>query len=151
MPSRHRRFPCSTKSGACSTRCAVHSSLVTSHSSLPLMFLSGFLQDVRIGLRVLIKEKSFCLLAVFVLALGIGGVTTMFSVINGTMLRGFSYPNADRLAGIQVVDVTQKNPFGFNSQIFALDYEAIREQQKSFEMLAAYINGATVNLTSNGI
>jgi putative ABC transport system permease protein len=116
------------------------------------MFFQSFFQDVRIGLRVLIKEKSFCLLAVFVLALGIGGVTTMFSVINGVMLRGFSYPNADRLAGVQVIDVTQKNANvnGFGSQIFALDYEAIREQQKSFDLLAAYISGATVNVTING-
>src|SRR5882757_5628923 len=116
------------------------------------MFLQGFFQDIRIGLRVLIKEKSFCALAVFVLALGIGGVATMFSVINGAMLRGFSYPNASRLAGIQVIDVTQKNANvnGFGSQIFALDYVAMREQQKSFEMLAGYISGATVNVTING-
>ena len=115
--------------------------------------ISSILQDLRIGFRVLLKEKSFCLLAVFVLALGIGGVTTMFSVINGTMLRGFSYPNADRLAGVQVIDVTQKNANvnGFGSQIFTLDYEAIREQQKSFDLLAAYINGATVNVTFNGV
>ena len=112
--------------------------------------LSSILQDLRIGFRVLLKEKSFCLLAVFVLALGIGGVTTMFSVINGTMLRGFSYPNADRLAGIQIIDPTTKTPFGFNNRIFALDYEAIREQQKSFDLLAAYINQATVNVTYNG-
>src|SRR5438105_11332268 len=116
------------------------------------MFLESFLQDVRVGLRVLIKEKSFCALAVLVLTLGIGGVTTMFSVVNGTMLRGFSYPNADRLAGVQVVDVTQKNANvnGFGSQIYGLDYEAMREQQKSFEALAAYINGATVNVTIDG-
>ena len=114
--------------------------------------ISSFLQDLRIGFRVLLKEKSFCLLAVFVLALGIGGVTTMFGVINGAILRGFSYPNADRLAGVQVIDVSQKNANinGFGSQIFALDYEAIREQQKSFDLLAAYINGATVNVTING-
>ena len=117
------------------------------------MLLQNLLQDVRIGFRVLLKEKSFCALAVFVLALGIGGVTTMFSVINGTMLRGFSYPNADRMAGLQIIDVTQKNANinGFGSQIFALDYEAIREQQKTFDLLAAYINGATVNVTYNGI
>ena len=98
------------------------------------MILENFLQDLRIGLRVLVKEKSFCALAVLVLALGIGGVTTMFSVVNGTMLRGFSFPNASRLAGVQVVDLTQKNANsnGFGSQIFALDYEAMREQQKSF-------------------
>ena len=36
----------------------------------------SFLQDIRVGFRVLTKEKSFCILAVFVLALGICGVTT---------------------------------------------------------------------------
>jgi putative ABC transport system permease protein len=116
------------------------------------MNLSIFFQDLRIGARVLYKEKSFCFLAVTVLALGICGVTTMFSVVNGTMLRGFSFPNAGRLAGIQVIDVTQKNANinGFGGQIFTLDYEAMREQQKSFEMLAAYVPGATVNVTIDG-
>jgi putative ABC transport system permease protein len=116
------------------------------------MFLESILQDIRIGLRVLIKEKSFCALAVLVLTLGICGVTTMFSVVNGTMLRGFSFPNADRLAGVQIVDVTQRNANvnGFGSQIFTLDYEAIRTQQKSFDLLAAYISGSTVNVTVDG-
>ena len=116
------------------------------------MILATFFQDLRIGARVLLKEKSFCFLAVTVLALGICGVTTMFSVVNGTMLRGFSFPNANRLAGIQVIDVTQRNANlnGFGGQIFSLDYEAMREQQKSFDLLAAYIAGATVNVTVDG-
>jgi putative ABC transport system permease protein len=116
------------------------------------MFFESFLQDIRIGLRVLLKEKSFCALAVFVLALGIAGVTTQFSVVNGVMLRGFSYPNADRLAGVEVIDLSQQNANlnGFGSQIFMLDFEAMRSQQKSFELLAAYISGATVNVTSDG-
>jgi putative ABC transport system permease protein len=116
------------------------------------MILATFFQDLRIGLRVLLKEKSFCFLAVTVLALGICGVTTMFSVVNGTMLRGFSFPNAARLAGIQVIDPTQKNANanGFGGQIFSLDYEAMRAQQKSFDLLAAYIPGATVNVTVDG-
>ncbi|HEX4567660.1 MAG TPA: hypothetical protein VH138_13570, partial [Vicinamibacterales bacterium] len=62
--------------------------------------LDTFLRDAKIGLRVLVKEKAFCALAVVVLALGIAGVTTMFSVVNGVMLRGFSFPNAGRLASI---------------------------------------------------
>ena len=40
------------------------------------------------------KERGFSALGVIVLALGICGVTTMFSVVNGVMLRGFSFPNA---------------------------------------------------------
>jgi putative ABC transport system permease protein len=116
------------------------------------MILETFIQDLRVGARVLIKEKTFCVLAVLVLTLGICGVATIYSVVNGAMLRGFSFPNAARLAGVQVIDVTQSNANanGFGGQIFTLDYEAMLERQKSFEMLAAYINGATVNVTVDG-
>jgi predicted permease len=116
------------------------------------MILETFRQDLRVGARVLFKEKGFCLLAVTVLALGICGVATMFSVVNGVMLRGFSFPTADRLMGVQIIDLTQKNANanGFGSQIFTLDYEDIRTQQQSFELLAGYINGSTVNVTIDG-
>jgi len=119
------------------------------------MIFESFFQDLRIGFRVLIKEKSFCLLAVVVLALGIGGVATMFSVVNATMLRGFSFPHADRLAGVQIINVTDTtqrvaNANGFGSQIFMLDYEEMKTEQKSFEWLAGYINGSTVNMTIDG-
>ncbi|HVS51726.1 MAG TPA: ABC transporter permease [Opitutaceae bacterium] len=119
------------------------------------MFIESFFQDIRVGLRVLIKEKSFCALAIAVLALGICGVTTMFTVVNSTMLRGFSYPHADRLAGIQVINVTDPtqrgaNANGFGSQIYMLDYEEMQQQQRSFERLAGYINGSTVNVTIDG-
>ena len=114
------------------------------------MFFDDLFQDIRIGLRVLIKEKGFCALAVTVIALGICGVTTMFSVVNGTLLRGFSFPNADRLTSVQFIDPTQNSFFGVANQIYALDYEGMQASQKSFEHLAAYINGATVNLTYQG-
>src|SRR5262245_43874656 len=94
------------------------------------------LQDLRIGLRVLLREKSFCALAVTVLALGICGVTTTFSVVNGVMLRGFSFPNADRLVSVNFVDPTTRNFFGFNGQISAKDFEEMRPEQKSFERVA---------------
>src|SRR3954469_2131620 len=116
------------------------------------MLLESFAQDMRIGLRVLIKEKGFCALAVTVLALGICAVTTQFSVVNGVMLRGFSFPNADRLMSVQFIDPSpaQPNFFGNNNQIFALDYQQIAESQKSFDLVSAYINGSTVNLTYQG-
>ncbi|MDO8538998.1 MAG: ABC transporter permease [Opitutaceae bacterium] len=117
------------------------------------MFFESFLQDVRIGLRVLIKEKSFCALAVFVLALGICAVTTQFSIVNGVMLRGFSFPNASRLTSIQFIDpspTAQPNPFGgVSSQILALDYQELAATQRSFEFVAAYTAQATVNLSYN--
>ena len=61
-----------------------------------------FVRDLRIGARLFAKEKSFCALAIFVLALGICAVTTMFSVVNGVMLRGFSFPNAARIMSVEL-------------------------------------------------
>jgi predicted permease len=107
-------------------------------------------QDLRIGLRVLRKERSFSILAIIVLALGICGVTTMFSVVNGAMLRGFSFPNADRLASANFIDPTSTNFFGVNGQVSAMDFEEIRPVQQSFERLAAYLSGSTVNVTVDG-
>src|SRR6476659_7894321 len=110
----------------------------------------SFLRDLRIGFRVLLKEKSFCAMAVIVLALGICGVTTMFSVVNGVMLRGFSFPNADRLASANFIDPTSANFFGINGQVSTMDFEEIRGVQQSFERLAAYLSGSTVNVTVDG-
>ncbi|HYN10044.1 MAG TPA: ABC transporter permease [Vicinamibacterales bacterium] len=109
-----------------------------------------FLRDLRIGLRVLVKEKGFCTLATIVLALGICGVTTMFSVVNGVMLRGFSFPNADRLASANFVDPTSATFFGVNGQVSAMDYNELLPMQQSFELMSAYLNGSTVNVTVNG-
>src|SRR5215471_16406378 len=112
--------------------------------------LDTFLRDVKIGLRVLVKEKAFCALAVVVLALGIAGVTTMFSVVNGVMLRGFSFPNAGRLASINFIDPKSATAFGVNGQISPLDYQEFTPQQQSFDRVAAFLNGSTVNVTYDG-
>ena len=109
-----------------------------------------FLQDIRIGFRVLVKERSFCALAVIVLALGICGVTTMFSVVNGVMLRGFSFPTADRLVSANFIDPTSATAFGVNGQISSMDFDELLPQQQSLEMMAAFLNGSTVNVTNNG-
>src|SRR5476649_1365080 len=114
------------------------------------MVVETITQDLRIGLRVLVKERSFCALAVVVLALGICGVTTMFSVVNGVMLRGFSFPTADRLVSASFIDPNSANAFGVNNQILAMDYDELAPQQQSLEMIAAYLNGSTVNVTDNG-
>src|SRR5262245_13529721 len=114
------------------------------------MVADALARDLRIGLRVLIKEKTFCALAVVVLALGISGVTTMFSVVNGVMLRGFAFPNAPRLTSVNFIDPTSATFFGFNGRLSSMDYEELRAEQKSFELIAAYLNGSTVNVTVDG-
>jgi predicted permease len=114
------------------------------------MIIETFLQDLRIGLRVLIKEKSFCALAVFVLAVGIGAVTTQYAIVNGVLLRGFNFRDADRLVDVQLADPANFQPNNFNSRMTTADFADIKAQQKSFEDWVGYLNGSTVNLTYNG-
>ena len=115
------------------------------------MFLQNALQDVRIGLRVLIKEKSFCTLAVGVLALGICAVATQFAIVNGVLLRGFSFPRAEQLVDVLLVDPANFSPGNFNSQISTMDFVELKAQQTSYEAFVAYLNGSTVNLTYHGV
>ena len=106
--------------------------------------------DSRLALRVLFKDRSFALLAILVLALGICAVTTQFSVVNGVMLRGFSFPNADRLVSVSFIDPSQTTAFGTAGQISSLDFQELQPAQKSFERMAGYLAGSTVNVTISG-
>src|SRR5882757_3230810 len=110
----------------------------------------SFPQDVRIGLRVLFKEKSFCFLAVLVLALGIGGATTQFTVVNATVLRGFSFPHPEQLMSVGLIDPQASAPnnnFGIGNIPTAQDYEDLRAAQQSFAQMAGYLSGSTINVT----
>src|SRR5712664_648466 len=110
----------------------------------------SFLQDVRIGLRVLFKEKSFCFLAVLVLALGIGGATTQFTIVNAIVLRGFSFPHPEQLMSVGLIDPKasdQNNNFGLGNIPSAQDYEDLKNAQQSFAMMAAYLSGSTINVS----
>src|SRR3954464_13675268 len=114
------------------------------------MLLDSLRQDVRIGLRVLVKEKTFCFLAVLVLALGICGVTTQFTVVNAFVLRGFSFPHPEQLMGVGLIDpqaTAQQNNFGNGNIPSAQDYLDIRGAQQSFSQMAAYLNGSTINVS----
>src|SRR6266576_1672760 len=114
------------------------------------MFLDSFRQDVRVGLRVLLKEKSFCVLAVLVLGLGSGGATTQFTVVNAVVLRGFSFPHSEQLMSVGLIDPqasAQNNNFGLGNIPTAQDYEDLRNAQQSFAQMAGYLSGSTINLT----
>src|SRR4029078_11042640 len=113
------------------------------------MIFDSFSQDIRVGCRVLRKEKSFCLIAAIVLALGIGGVTTKFTVVNAFVLRGFSFPHPEQLMTVGLIDPLAKdnqNNNGVGNIPSSQDYEDFRADQKSFVLMSGYLNGSTINV-----
>ena len=85
-----------------------------------------------------------------VLGLGIGGATTQFTIVNAIVLRGFSFPHPEQLMSVGLIDPKasdQNNNFGLGNIPTAQDYEDLKATQKSFSMMAGYLNGSTVNVT----
>jgi predicted permease len=59
--------------------------------------MQTLLQDLRFSIRTLRKSPGFAVTAILTLALGIGSVTSVFSVVNSVLLKPFAFPQADRL------------------------------------------------------
>jgi len=103
-------------------------------------------QDVRYGVRMLLKHPGFTFIAVLTLALGIGVNTALFSVVNAVLLRPLPYAEPERLVQIYEANAQQ----GFDRFAFSLaNFIDHRDQQTGFEQMAAY-NRWNANLTGAG-
>ena len=91
------------------------------------------LTDLRYGLRSLLKHPGFTGLAVLILALVIAATTSIFSVVNGVLLRPLAFFEPERLMVITEVN-PQLGPEPF--QLSYLNWLDLRQQSKSFEEIA---------------
>lgn len=98
--------------------------------------LSWIWQDFRFGIRVLAKRRSYSILGLATLALGIGVTTTIFSFVDAVLLKPLPYPSADR-----IVRVVETRPSGVTSWISTLNFLDWKRESNVFEHLAAVQQG----------
>src|SRR5213075_3605229 len=103
------------------------------------------LDDLRYAVRLLLKNPSVTIIAIFALALGIGANTAIFSVINAVLLRPLPYPDAGKLIVLRERSHTfERGAVGYMNW---LDWHA---SQKSFtDLTLARTEGVSLS-TSDG-
>jgi putative ABC transport system permease protein len=110
--------------------------------------METLVQDTRYGLRNLRRNPGFTVVAILTLALGIGANTTIFSVINDTLLKPLPFPHSDRL--VLVWETFGKGPDNLNI-VSAPNFWDFQRQAHSFESMAIFDSaGRGYNLSVSG-
>ena len=102
------------------------------------------LSDLRYGARMLRRSPLTTAAAILTLALGIGGTTAVFSVVDAVLLRPLPYADADRL-----VAVWATSRLGQRGSLSPADFVDFRRDSRSFEGLTAVL-GSSMSLTGDG-
>lgn len=98
-------------------------------------------KDLRLGVRLLVKNPVISLIVVLTFGLGIGLTTLVFSIVNGVMFKGLPFPESHRILSIDRTEPPDNERTG----ITVHDLEDWRERQTVFDGIAAMTVG-TVNL-----
>ena len=93
------------------------------------------LQDVRYAFRSLLKSPGFTAIAVACLALGIGVNATIFSVVDGVILKPFPYPDPDQIVAVH--STNQKERVNRGALSYA-DFKDIRDSASTIQSIAAF-------------
>src|ERR1051325_11211669 len=107
------------------------------------------LQDMRYGLRVLMKRLAFTVVAVLALALGIGANTAIFSVVNAVLLRPLSFKEPERLVAVWETNDLLSAEMRNRNEVAPGNFLDWRAQNQVFEQIAA-LTYTSANLSGTG-
>src|SRR5688572_23424756 len=115
----------------------IRQSAIENRQCVEVRVMDSLFKDIKFAFRGLLKRPGFMAVAVVTLALGIGGSTAIFTVVDAALLRGLPYKQPDRL-----VHLWEKTPQdAFSKREFSYpDYQDY-QQNNVFEGLAAYTGG----------
>lgn len=106
------------------------------------VLMDTFFHDLRYGCRLLLKNPGTAMVAVLLLAVGIGANAAVFSFINALFLKPLPFPNSNRL-----VHIYGQGPHGhYWSGVSYPEYERLRSQMKSVSDMAAEAHIAQLHL-----
>ncbi|HUO31666.1 MAG TPA: ABC transporter permease, partial [Bryobacteraceae bacterium] len=95
--------------------------------------------DLKFALRSLRRNPGFALLAVFVMALGIGANTAVFSVVNAVLLKPLAYRDPDRI--VTLASLWKSS--GGHGLVSAPDFHDWHDQSTAFDAMAYYSADST--------
>jgi predicted permease len=105
-------------------------------------------QDLRYGVRMLLRTPGFTAAAALTVALGVGANTAVFSIVYATLLKPLPYPEAERIYGVELV-IPEMPVWGSSLPMRIKDYLEWRKAETAFSAVAALWPGGW-NLTGSG-
>ena len=102
-------------------------------------------RDVRFAARLLVKDRWFTLMAVVVLALGIGANNAVFTIVNAVLLRGLPLPNPN-----QIMFVGTRDAQGRDQGVSLRDFEDWEKEARTFSGLSWIFSGS-FNVGTEGL